>query len=252
MPNLPEKIAVLEEQLAIANEVEKAIHIQGELEAIYIEFDSQRKSLSEILLAFNVLQDLPADAPTKLAIDDECKSKLSATCSLVNAFVEKWKIENYAARQGNELNKASKSLASTLPVVVVEIEHAWRDWVESIESKFALEDALLESQKSIPGMKVTYDEYRVDRSKFNELSGPLPKDRSVFESLQKHAAHLGELRAKMHFDLPSEVENFFAALNQNYGGRVALDLLTPAVIDWIKEKNLMREFTVQRTGSILR
>lgn len=247
METLNKQIALLEEQLQLNQKADDARHILGEYKAIFDPLSKVDSSLKTVLDYYKTLQVLPEDAPKKMAFSGEVKDAAKKTIFILKAFTERWKKEEHEARQGNDLANAKQSLESLSLFCQGEVERCWLGWVNFLESLVRLEEVLLQSQKNIPGMEEIFSGFVKARSRFRELVEELPTDPDVIYELKILREKMIKLKGKMNFDLPQDVSIFFKDLDI-YNSKVSLSSLTPGVLKWLSENNMLGEFVVSRKG----
>ena len=110
------------------------------------------------------------------------------------------------------------------------------------------EDPVFLEQQRTLGNVLVYDDYRKARDNFNrqKLSGP--DSLSVVKNLQKYSDEMIALKRSMDLDAPDDVLRFFEALDRH--NHASLTLLTPGVITWLEEKDMLPAFNVTRKRMI--
>ena len=245
MTTLSQQIVQLQEQLKLNQQAYNARHILGEYEAIRSPLSKVGNSLRTMFDHYKILQNLPEDTPEKMVFSAEIKESAKNTLFVLRAFAELWQQNEHEARQGNDLANATQSLESLTAACLGEVGHCWHNWVSYLESYVALEDILLQSQKNIPGLEVTYTNFVKSRNRFRELINQLPQSSGVINELQQLTTTMQDLKGEMQFDLPEEVSAFFKELdapNRN----VSVSALTPEVFEWLHSHNLLGEYVVSR------
>lgn len=136
------------------------------------------------------------------------------------------------------------SAASAVKVTEEALRSAWQLQVEAI-GDFEEPTSIERKVKSAPspGNLAAFEDYK--RAHFNYRSvvkQPLPSDPSALSVLNEAAATLRKVRERFDFSMPLEVKHFLEALE--YGG-AALGLLTPAVLDWLKQNDDINRFVIR-------
>lgn len=249
MTTLSEQINLLEEQLDLSQQAGHAKHILNEYEVIRKQLSEAEDSLRVMHSRFQVLQALPEDVPQKMEFSGEVREVAKRALFLLQTFSTRWEAERHESRQGNELRVATESLKSLSVIGKAEVDKCWRRWVELLKSLVALEDLLLESQKSIPGLEKTYNDFVKNRHQFIELVDKFPQNAQDIKRLQELSATMQSLKEKMQFDLPEDVATFFKQLD-GLNHRVSLAAITPEVFDWLRSQNLLDAYVISRRGSV--
>lgn len=127
------------------------------------------------------------------------------------------------------------------------VDATWKAFVADLEARATLDPVFLEQQRTL-GNVLVYDDYRKARDNFNrqKLSGP--DSLSVVKNLQKYSDEMIALKRSMDLDAPDDVLRFFEALDRH--NHASLTLLTPGVITWLEEKDMLPAFNVTRKRMI--
>lgn len=245
MATLKKQIALIEEELNLNKQANDAQHILGEYETIRESLSKVETSIKNMFNYYQVLQVLPEDAPEKMVFSVEIKEAAKNAKFILKTFADRWQQEEHKARQGNDLANATQSLEALFLSCKAEIERCWQSWVGVLDMDVRLEDALLQSQRNIPGLEETHNEFIKARSRFRELIEQLPNDKSVITELTQLRKKMTDLKGQMQFDLPEDVSNFFKELDA-FNRHVSLALVTPNVLEWLQAKNMLNEYVVSR------
>jgi len=247
MATLNEQICQLKEQLNLNQHADNARHILDEYEAIHTPLSKLNSVLRFMSDQYSTLQNLPDEAPARMVFSTEIKETTHNTLFVLQKFTERWDQEGHVARQGNDLPNLVQSLQSLASSCQSEVEYCWKSWVNYLESYVSLEDVLLQSQKNIPSLEKTYNNFITAQSRFRELIKQIPQSPDIIHELQQLREKMVELKGEMQFDLPEEVSAFFKQLD-THNRRVTLAILTPAIFDWLSSHKLLSEYVVSRTG----
>lgn len=135
------------------------------------------------------------------------------------------------------LNSAEGMSAKTETVV----RQVWALRIEEsgvVDSPERIEEQMPKSpanMSTLQDYKDLYARYKVLRTQF------FPKTSEDLTALRDSALQLQELLQKIDLELPDEVRKFYRALNFGAG----LELLTPTVLSWLKEKDDISRFLVR-------
>ena len=99
---------------------------------------------------------------------------------------------------------------------------------------------------SIPGQSELCFEYNEKLKLFDQSIRQIPVENSEFNAVKELANKLTILKGKMKFDVPEDVQEFFAQFNTNSMATVSLQKLSPEVFLWLHNQQLLGSFTVQR------
>lgn len=136
------------------------------------------------------------------------------------------------------------SAASAVKVTEEALRSAWQLQVEAI-GDFEEPTSIERKVKSAPspGNLAAFEDYKRAHANYRSVAKqPLPSDPSALSVLNEAAATLRKVRGRFDFSMPVEVKHFLEQLE--YGG-AALSLLTPIVLDWLKQNDDINRFVVR-------
>lgn len=147
----------------------------------------------------------------------------------------------------NGFHETLRVLKSVHESIDEKVDATWKAFIADLEGRATLDSVFLEQQRTL-GNVLVYDEYRKARDNFNrqKLSGP--DSLSVVKNLQKYSDEMVAFKRSMDPDAPDDVLRFFEALDRH--NHASLTLLTPGVIAWLEEKDMLPAFNVTRKRMI--
>ncbi len=136
------------------------------------------------------------------------------------------------------------SAAIAVKVAEEALRSAWQLQVEAI-GDFAEPTSIERQVKHAPSPSniAAFEDYKRAYINYRSVAKQsLPSDPSALSVLNEAAATLRKVRERFDFSMPVEVKHFLEALE--YGG-AALGLLTPAVLDWLKQNDDINRFVIR-------
>jgi len=246
MATLNQEISQLKEQLDLSQKSGEAQHIISEYGQIFKRLKTPSDILHSSLEQYQILKKLPHDAPIKISVSEELKEQVQISAQSLKVFVEKWEELDYSSRQIDELDNAKVSLGTFNERFGQGIKDCWLAWTEKLENACGLDDFLLESQKSIPGLEEVYLQYKDSQSNFNNLLLSIAASEDAINQLEKQSEIMIGLKGQMQFKLPDEVSAFFKQLTNNTNGQVSLSMMTLNVFEWLQKKDLLKQYVLRR------
>lgn len=172
--------------------------------------------------------------------------KLKESINTINSFVLEWDKKKAGTLQTNIVDDSYMALEELEKEYSSVIEEHWLKWKEELEKSFNTEEFLLESQRDIPNLSNIYNRYMVLRREFKDKSRNTPDNVFTVQNIEAIASELKVLLEQMDFDIPPDLDEFFRHINSSNKGQAPLSLLTPSVLDWLKENNQLGGFTIHR------
>ena len=206
---------------------------------------SQEAALRALSLNAQTLRCLPDSAPKELKYSDATSSQIDKAELCLNAFAQRWQEEGHRSRKGDDLANASESLRHLVDCLRDELEAVWEAWKSELAGKATLETFLFEQQKIIPGKKAICEQFESATSELDSLLCQLPTSTTIIERAEALCFALVTLKSEMDFELSPEVTSFLESINRT-GNKVALRLLTPEVLEWLRDNQLLDNYVVSR------
>lgn len=213
--------------------------------SLYERFDPVYEKIK--LLSKNVVavRSLPGDDSNLILFSDELINKLIKTISTLKVFILEWGNKKSDILQENIVDDNSVALVDLEKEYSSKIKELWVEWIEALESSFNIDESMLETQRDMPNFSDTYYRYISLRKEFKDKSREIPDNVFKVEKIEEIASGLKALLEQMEFDIPPDLAEFFKHINNNKG-QAPLSLLTPSVLDWLKEHDQLGGFTIHR------
>src|SRR5690606_19812048 len=96
---------------------------------------------------------------------------------------------------------------------------------------------------TLPENQKAWDRYKRLYTRFAEYRNTFPATANELEGIQAWSKELSEIRFIENADIPSAVGEFFNATAT--GGGANLDLLTTEVIAWLRNNDMLDNFSVR-------
>ncbi|MDO7413104.1 hypothetical protein ACT40Q_13075 [Acinetobacter baumannii] len=126
----------------------------------------------------------------------------------------------------------------------------WKQYENQLRNQFFIENNLMAGIASIPGQSQLCSEYKEKLRQFDQCVKQIPIKNSQLLVVRELAKNLGILKSKMKFDVPEDVQEFFAQFNTSSTATVSLQELSPEVFLWLHNQKLLGSFMVQRHWNI--
>lgn len=174
-------------------------------------------------------------------------ASLLAVQKRAKGLLEKFQAETKAAtlKRGKsweallqEVNVASRELATA----------AFTAWKQHRQSVFAGETPtqLRGKLARTPANDEALEDYEVHYTRLRTAFETFPSDKDALARPAKIAAELERIAKKFDFQVPAEVKQFLEAVLSVKGAQ--LHLLTPSVLEWLKENDGLDSYAVRATG----
>lgn len=173
----------------------------------------------DLQMAQEVLRGLAGDAWTLLSNTDDVQ----------------------AVSKGDLWTRLLNSAAGMTTKTETVVRQVWALRIEEsgvVDSPERIEEQMPKSpanMSTLQDYKQLYERYKVLRTQFS------PKSSEDLTALRESALQLQELLQKIDLELPDDVRKFYRGLNCGAG----LELLTPTVLSWLKEKDDISRFVVR-------
>jgi hypothetical protein len=170
---------------------------------------------------------------------------LTNTRQAVTAIAAAFSRERRAATltQGQYWNNLTDRLNQAVNNAQVRHTEAWQAYWRTLfgglppsQLQQTIVPGLPENQTAMTRYKALHEEFDRWRSRVPGTDAELNRVRAV-------AQEVGEIRFIMNNDVPEPVKRFFAATVTGTGA--SLELLTPEVIDWLRENRMLADYVVR-------
>lgn len=244
MSTLKQQISQLREQFQLKKQVKQDDNVYEKYRQVRDELYSVATPLKATITTLGVIARLPSPL-SNIVIDTDAKDKIEDAEAALKEFTQQFQTLNDDAQQKGRLGETVEKLASVQTTFSEKTESNWQTFIDDLESQQMLEPVFLEQQKTL-GFHRIYSEYRTALDNFNRQKAMGPTAPAVVKKLQEYCTQMVQLKGQMEFKAPPSVLAFFQELDRS--NRAPLTLLTPEVVSWLAEKEMLPAFNVTRKG----
>ncbi|HEM6829107.1 protein DpdI [Citrobacter koseri] len=244
MNTLKQQLTQIRKEFQVKKQVKKEDNVYEKYRQVRDDLYNVSSSLKVTTTQLDVISRLPSPL-SQITLDDHEKAAIYNAEIGLKAFVEKFQHMADEVQQKGGLGETLSALMSVQSKFAEKINSNWRTFINDLESKQMLESVFLEQQKTL-GLDRLYNDYRTALEAFNRQKMMGPANPVVIKKLQQYCDEMVQLKGQMDFKAPASVLNFFQALNNS--NRAPLTLLTPEVLAWLTEKEMLNSFNVMRKG----
>lgn len=130
------------------------------------------------------------------------------------------------------------------------LQQYWKKCELGFRDQFNVNKKLLIGIANIPGQSTLYFEYTEKLKQFDPLVKKIPTEPAQLIEIKSLTVSLSALKSQMQFDVPEDVQAFFALFNTHSMASVSLQALSPEVFQWLYQENLLDSFTLQRQRNV--
>ncbi|QYJ70315.1 hypothetical protein K0H59_14930 [Shewanella sp. FJAT-51649] len=243
MTNLIEQLNELVDQLSINNSAENAKTEIDSLNKVSKQASNIASPLTRLCRVHAALSIIDIDLAQPPIFDEEIYEQLKTSTATIESLLQLWE-QNGDLSQGEQLDNALSSCKVTITKVTEIEEQVWHKWSESLKQRALLAESLLESQRNLSAVKEVVKNFRSFSEQLLNLLSSMPDDEALVIKCQELAKQMEELKGQMEFDIPKDVEHF---LNEfSFNGQPSLKSLTPDVLEWLNEKNMLGNFILRQ------
>ncbi|KAB2162885.1 hypothetical protein FZI34_18150 [Cronobacter sakazakii] len=127
-----------------------------------------------------------------------------------------------------------------------ELKDAWDAWLEELHQQVHVDDKTLNFQKNANKFDDIASDYERRRQDFENLTQCQPVSGEKIHQIKALAEKLYSLRGMMKTDWPDVVQAFFNSINGPQSLRPTLSALTPEVLEWLRDEEMLDEFVITR------
>jgi hypothetical protein len=145
-------------------------------------------------------------------------------------------------KQHNRLEKLTDVLGSVSKKIQ---ESQLNDWCEFYDSKFYAGETPTQKESMLPNTPANssaLQKYKALYPGVTKFRQNIPRNDEEFENLVNISKQLDEINFQVGEDVPQSVIKFFNAIKIT---GASLELLNAEVLDWLKENNLLNNYTVR-------
>jgi len=148
--------------------------------------------------------------------------------------------EHSSLTQGQTFNHVIEELEKFYEIQEISLKKDWEEHCKSMFLEFSPESV----QAEIPNTPDNESSLRIWETSYNrylDISREIPADPDAIERVEKASDKLREIYGQFNRDVPIEVTKF---MNGVKDGIATLELLTPTVVKYLCEKNLLSKYRV--------
>jgi len=134
----------------------------------------------------------------------------------------------------SSLQKMSNSVSSNN-------RNVWKQYVEFLKGSFSGSSVV----RNLPVFGNLVDKIEENRRMFDELIRKIPQGQDTFKQLLEIVVEVKILSKKFPVDLPECVNIFLTNARNSAGAPLSMLFENDEVLEWIKENNLMNDFSVR-------
>ncbi|QCT88223.1 hypothetical protein [Escherichia sp. E4742] len=274
MSTLRQQLAEMQQQLDLSIQARKATHIIEKCEQVYQRTNTVAGHFALLRQTYPALQQLPSDLRV-IWSDEQCEELKSAANS-VNKLLSQWdrwrnmqtqaaetvaekdvespdgpavepeELAAYDIIQNDALTHCVEQVLALYHRLNRQLDAAWQNWLQTLYQHVHVEDKTLDAQRKIGKLNDIADNYVKTREKYAELIQRLPDNTDTVRRINQLADVLHQLRGMMKTDWPEEVQKFFDRINGPFSGRPTLSVLTPEVLQWLRDEKMLEDFVITR------
>lgn len=232
--SLPARAKALRERLVALDRLSATVEETGLLEDLRSDLAPPAAELSRALDQHALLSGSGIETPEPPSL--ETARKRAAT--LLERFTAERKAATLKKRAGwanllVEIKAASMEVSAS-------VARSWKGYRQTVftgEAPALVKGRIAFTPANNAALKTYEQLYQTFRSEFDKF----PPDKAAIERVKALAARLTETAKEFDFDVPDDVKRFLEAIQ---GGGAKLDLLTDAVLEWLKENNAFDNYRI--------
>lgn len=152
----------------------------------------------------------------------------------------------YDIIQNDSLTHCVSQLGTLHKDLSKELKDAWDAWLEELHQQVHVDDKTLNFQKNANKFDDIASDYERRRQDFENLTQCQPVSGEKIHQIKALAEKLYSLRSRMKTDWPDVVQAFFNSINGPQSHRPTLSALTPEVLEWLRDEEMLDEFVITR------
>lgn len=246
--SIKEQISKLGRQIDLRKEAKQFESKIKDNTIILERLDKANGKLQEQTKRAQLLMGLDRFEGKSLEIDQDVEQSALNAKNNLESFRALWNKENHLALQNNCLKEAEDQISLYTTQLKTITDLSFEQWCSEQIAKFEVGDVILEQQKTFPDKIKIHDDYVSEQRAFNNLIQGFAWTESELHSLFQKASQLADLYDQMnHEALPEDVKKFLSGV-RSVSIRSTLSLLTPEVLEWLKENQMLDMFVVSQSG----
>ncbi|CNK94652.1 hypothetical protein [Yersinia frederiksenii] len=274
MTTLRQQLAEMQKELNLSVQAGKASQIIDKCNLVYSKTSTIAEKFALLKQQYPAQQHLPREIG--VIWNDEQRSELIAAANSVKSLKLQWGrwLKNQSVDNPGEEEASQESLDETLTAseeptaydiiqndsltnclsqlgalhkdLSKELEDAWDAWLEELHQQVHVDNKTLNLQKKANKFDdIAYD-YERQRQDFENLAQSQPVCGEKIHQIKALAEKLYSLRSMMKTDWPDAVQAFFNRINGPQSLRPTLSALTPEVLEWLRDEEMLDEFVITR------
>lgn len=277
MITLRQQLAELQQQLDLSIQASKATLIIEKCGVVLSKTETVAGHYGRLKFQYPALQCLPPEL--RVIWSEDQRNELKIAANSVNNLLSQWsrwlnnqtqaaaaidaqnpdetlaeELEEIAAReptaydiiQNDSLTNCMNLTLSLHRTLSDQLKSAWEEWLQVLHQQIHVDSKTLEAQQKVGKLKEVADEYLSVRNTFDLLIQSLPENGDSITNIQAMADHLNTLRSMMKTDWPEAVQQFFDRINGPLHGKPTLSALTPEVLNWLHDEDMLEDFVITR------
>lgn len=232
--SLPARAKALRERLVALDRLGANVQETGLLEDLRSDLAPPAVELSRALDQRALLAGSEIETPEPPSL--ETARRRTAT------LLEKFTAERRAAtlKKGSGWSNALKEITAASTDVSAAVVRSWKGYRQSVFTGEA--PALVKGRIAFtPANNAAFKTYEQLHQAFRSEFEKLPADKAAIERVKALATRLTETAKAFDFDVPADVKRFLEAIQ---AGGAKLDLLTDAVLEWLKENDAFGNYRI--------
>lgn len=231
---LPARAKALRERLVALDRLGANVEETRLLADLRSDLEQPAAELSRALEQFALLKGSGIETPEP--------SSLATARKRAATLVERFKEERKAAtlKKGSGWSNLLKEIKAASIEVSSAIERSWKEYRQNVftgEAPSLVKGRIAFTPANNAAFRAYEELHRAFRSEFEKV----PADKAAIERVKYLAARLSETAKAFDFDVPADVKRFLEAIQT---GGAKLDLLTDAVLEWLKENNASDNYRI--------
>jgi hypothetical protein len=232
--SLPARAKALRERLVVLYRLGASVEETGLLEDLRSDLETPATELRRVLDQRALLEGSGIETPEPPSL--ETARRRAA------ALLEKFLAERKAAtlKKGSGWSNLLKEITAASTDLSAVVVRSWKGYRQSVFTGEA--PALVKGRIAFtPANNAAFRKYEQLHQAFRSEFDKLPTDKAAIERVKDLAARLTETAKEFDFDVPTDVKRFLEAIQ---AGGAKLDLLTDAVLEWLKENNAFDNYRI--------
>jgi len=250
-------MTIFTEQIsAYADELSKNLDAQtfqnkiSDCHVIHEKLYEQINYLNCLATSFHLLKSSVSAEEMELLRSDTLVKHFQRAFMLLQNVQKIWNSDKEILRQEKDFGLLLDQLAQCNKEFDNHLNRYWKQYENQLRNQFFVENNLMAGIASIPGQSELCFEYNEKLRQFDKCMNQIPIENSQLLIVRELAKTLGILKSKIKFDVPEDVQEFFAQFNTSSTMVVSLQKLSPEVFLWLHNQNLLGSFTLQRHWNV--